>query len=390
VSDRLLAAALFVAVFLIYNANGREVGNYDSQPTKYAARELLLRGTLALNYVVGATPQLMERPAFVAARDGRYRSAYSPVPAIVAAGLCWPLWKAGVIDIRSPLGANVIAKLSASILTSAAIGLAFLAARRYTSSRRAAFVALALGLGTGYWSTTSQTLWQHETVAFGLGIAVLGFTAPDARIPALLASGAGLALAGTSRPQLAPAVAVLLLGVVARAGWRRAMIPVAIAGVAAAALITAHMQWFGTILGGMPILEALHPRVHATESTFTLSTDGFLGLWISPNRGLLVFSPVVLGVLAGYAQMRADRWRGAQRPRLRNMPSTARTPSGGAATRTVRGTCSTCCHSSCHSRRLSACETFRARASLPWRSASPGRWWWLVSAHSFFRTSDGT
>ena len=310
-SDRLLAAALFVAVFLIYNANGREVGNYDSQPTKYAARELLLRGTLALNYVVGATPQLMERPAFVAAREGRYRSAYSPVPAIVAAGLCWPLWKAGVIDIRSPLGANVIAKLSASILTSAAIGLAFLAARRYTSSRRAAFVALALGLGTGYWSTTSQTLWQHETVAFGLGIAVLGFTAPDARIPALLASGAGLALAGTSRPQLAPAVAVLLLGVVARAGWRRAIIPVAIAGVAAAALITAHMQWFGTILGGMPILEALHPRVHATESTFTLSTDGFLGLWISPNRGLLVFSPVVLGVLAGYAQMRADRWRGA-------------------------------------------------------------------------------
>ena len=92
-SDRVVAAGLFVVLFAIYNANGREVGNYDSQPTKYAARELLLRGTLTLNYVVGATPQLMERPAFVAARDGRYRSAYSPVPAIAAAGICWPLWK---------------------------------------------------------------------------------------------------------------------------------------------------------------------------------------------------------------------------------------------------------------------------------------------------------
>ena len=34
-------------MFAVYNANGREIGSYDSQPTKFAARELLLRGTLA-------------------------------------------------------------------------------------------------------------------------------------------------------------------------------------------------------------------------------------------------------------------------------------------------------------------------------------------------------
>ena len=73
----------------MYNANGREIGSYDSQPTKYAARELLLRGTLSLNHVVGRTPQLAERPAFVTAENGRYRSAYSPVPAIAAAVIVW-------------------------------------------------------------------------------------------------------------------------------------------------------------------------------------------------------------------------------------------------------------------------------------------------------------
>lgn len=312
-SDRTAAAALFVVLFAIYNANGREVGNYDSQPTKYAARELLLRGTLTLNYVVGATPQLMERPAFVAARDGRYRSAYSPVPAIAAAGICWPLWQTGIIDIRAPLGANVIAKISASVLTSAAVTLAFFTARRYTSTHRALFIAIALGIGTGYWSTTSQTLWQHETAAFGLSLAVLGFTALDAPLVSMVTTGAGLALAGTSRPQLAPAIAVLLLGVVARAGWRRAIIPIGIVAAAAVALMTVHMQWFGTVLGGMPILEALHPRVHATESTFTFTADGFLGLWISPNRGLLIFSPIVAGVAAGMKKLLHDDWRAATR-----------------------------------------------------------------------------
>lgn len=311
-TDRVAGAALFLTLFAIYNANGREIGNYDSQPTKYAARELLLRGTLTLNYVVGATPQLMERPAFVAARDGRYRSAYSPVPAIAAATISWPLAKTGLIDIRAPRGANVIAKLSASILASAAVTIAFFTARRYASTRHAVFLAIALGIGTGYWSTISQTLWQHETAAFGLSLAVLGFTARELRLGALATMGAGLALAGTSRPQLAPAIALLLLGVLVRTGWR-ALIPIGIVTVAAGALITAHLQWFGTVLGGMPMLEALHPRVHATESTFHLGADGFFGLLLAPNRGLLLFSPVVLGTLAGIRPIIQEGWKGSTR-----------------------------------------------------------------------------
>ena len=44
--DRLTAAGLFITLLLVYNSNGREIGSYDTQPTKFAARELLLRGTL--------------------------------------------------------------------------------------------------------------------------------------------------------------------------------------------------------------------------------------------------------------------------------------------------------------------------------------------------------
>src|SRR4029079_14561489 len=95
--DRGAAIALFVVLFLAYNANGREIGSFDTQPTKFSPRELLLRGTLALNHVVGATPQYAERWGFINAADGRYRSIYSPVPSLVAAGITWPLWKIGLI-----------------------------------------------------------------------------------------------------------------------------------------------------------------------------------------------------------------------------------------------------------------------------------------------------
>jgi hypothetical protein len=218
-----------------------------------------------------------------------------------------------VIDIRAPLGANLIAKLSASILTAVAVIFAFFTARRYSPTGRALFIAVALGIGTGYWSTTSQTLWQHETAAFGLSMAVLGFTAPNPRLGALAATGLGLALAGTSRPQLAPAIAVLLVGVVVRSGWRRATVPGAIVVAAATALMSAYLLWFGNVLGGMPLLEALHPQVHATERTFSPSPAGFIGLWISPSRGLLIFSPVVIGVAAGVRMIVQDSSRDAAR-----------------------------------------------------------------------------
>jgi hypothetical protein len=308
VNDGARALLLFVLLFAAYNANGREMGNYDSQPTKFAARELLLRGTLALNYVVGAAPQLTERPAFVPSRDGRYRSAYSPVPAVAAAAVSWPLWKAGVIDIRQPLGPNVIAKLAASTLTAAAVVMAFVTARRWLPPWRAWLVAAALGLGTGYWSTVSQTLWQHETAIFGLALAVLAFSARDPGAAGLVVVGAGLAVAGMSRPQLAPAVLAILAGCVVRAGWRRALPALAIAGAGAAVLLGLNLYWFGNPLGAMPILEALHPRVHATEGTFRPSLSGFAGLWISPSRGLLIFSPVAAAAALGAREAVRGGW----------------------------------------------------------------------------------
>ncbi len=311
--DRLVAGLLGMAMFAVYNANGREIATYDSQPTKYAARELLLRGTLSLNYVVGSAPGLAERSAFVVARDGRFRSAYSPVPAILAATVTWPLWKTGALDIRAPRAPALMAALTASLLVSLAGSLVFLAARRTLSMSRALAVATGFGLGTGLWPTASQTLWQHETAIVGLALAVYGLISLHlgafGRYRGAAFVGIGLGLAGASRLQLAPAVIVLLIGLAVSSGWRTALLSTILTATIVVPVLVANHLWFGTVLGAGPVLEALHEKVHASSGSFSLSAEGFAGLLISPSRGLLIFSPVVLVTLAGLRGMFKEGWR---------------------------------------------------------------------------------
>ena len=214
------AVGIAVAMLVLYNANGREIASYDSQPTKYAARELLLRHTLSLNHVVGKTPQLTDRSGFVLARDGRYRSAYSPVPVVLAAIIMWPLWKAHVFDLNAPLAPAFMASTASSLLVAAAVALAFLTARRLTSRGRATFVAVAAGAGTGLWSTASQTLWQHESAIFGLMLAVYAITSPRLRLHHVIFIGLGLGLAAASRMQLGAVLLLLIVGMTVLAGWR--------------------------------------------------------------------------------------------------------------------------------------------------------------------------
>lgn len=304
------AAALAATIaFLVYNANGREIGSYDSQPAKFLAIEIATRGSLSLGRVVGRIPLLAERPAFAVDRRGNYRSAYPLPSALAAGGVAWVLSKVHAIDLSAPRAPGRVAKITASLLTALTVAFALLASARRVSVPRAMLIALALALGTNLWASVSQTLWQQETSLCGLMGAVWLLGAPKGTMRRVLAAGALLGVAVAARPQVAPAVAVLATSMIVRWGPRAAIgiVPIAIAVLS---IVAINLSWFGHPLGAVPQLEALHPNVHGLEGSFQWQPwISAAGLLVSPSRGLLVFSPIAAFAALGFAGARREGWR---------------------------------------------------------------------------------
>jgi hypothetical protein len=297
----LTCGALFLALAVVYNANGREIGGSDSQPTKFAARALALRGNLRLDEDVRRLPLLAERASFAKDLKGRYRSAYSPVGAMFG-GVTAVVLRALGADLEAPRAPNLIAVITASALTAAAVCLVFLTLSRLVSRGLALAVAIGLGAGTNFWALHSQTMAQHDVVVFGLALALFNWTRPNGTLERrhLWMGAIGLALAVTARTQVVPLVGLMGLGLLVRVGWRRALGPLALAVGLLAVLLATQWRWFGHPLGAMPMLESLHPDVHAVSGS--LGRDpwiGAAGLLVSPSRGLFVYSPVAIIALLG-------------------------------------------------------------------------------------------
>jgi hypothetical protein len=305
------AVAVFVAVFCVFNANGRELSSYDSQPAKYTALEIARYRTLVLDTDVSRLPDLANRAGFAVDRFGHWRSAYPPLPGLLAGGVGTALKGLGVLDLAAPPAASLIAKLTASLLTALSVSLGFLIARRRLSTGPAVFVALGFGLGTNLWAQTSQTLWQSETAIAALCAAVYCIAVPSSKLTTrrLWLASVCLGLAGAARAQLAPAILVFAGAIVMRR--RRphdafALLPLIAIGCMTAVL---NLHWFGHLLGGRPQLEAAATMAHAVEGPIGNPITGALGLLISPSRGLLIFSPIVLVVFAGLPAARAQTLR---------------------------------------------------------------------------------
>ena len=303
---------VFLTTFAIYNLNGREIGASDTQSTKYAAIELATRGTLTLDAVVARDPELGARLNVIKARGWHVRSVSPVAPSVMAAGVARLLAGARLVDLTAPLAVTVVAKLTASLLTAAAVAMAFVVAARRTPRAEALLLAAGLGLGTNLWAQASQTLWQTETVVFATVLAVACLAVPQARLSAarVWIASACLGLAGAARPQMAPAIAVVAMSmVVRRPGWTTVfgLLPLA---VIAGMLAELQTRWFGTPLGPMPYLESLHTTMHGVSGSFGNPLRGAAGLLLSPSRGLLVFSPVVMITVGGVRQFWREGWRG--------------------------------------------------------------------------------
>jgi hypothetical protein len=151
------------------------------------------------------------------------------------------------------------------------------------------------------WST-SQALWQHPAAALFLCVALLFLALAEQDAAWAGRAGLPLALAVAARHADVALVAVLVIGIAVR--WPR-RIPALLAWGAPVVLLLMAYQWW---YFGSPLAHGFSgsgPRFSAPWG------HGHLGLLVSPAKGLLVFTPVVVVCVVGMvsAFRRGERWR---------------------------------------------------------------------------------
>lgn len=293
-------AAVAVLVFLPHYAARSTV--YDSRWCVHRALSLMHTGDLDLSeyeHLMGEQLHYtLER------RDGCIYSTFPIGTPVLVAPLVAALDGAYAVLGDESLSARMVRDLDhvggvqrfiASILTAISSVLVYWLARRWGYGRAVTLSAVAIfAFCTPMWSTASRALWQHGPGVLMLLVALCLVTAAERR-PWLAQSAAlPLTMAYVIRPTYSLAAAALSIYVLVR--FRRVFLAYAAWGLALTAVFALYgFSVYGTPLppyyqpgrlGGGPVLEAL------------------AGHLVSPARGLLVYSPIVVLAVVGVAVAR--------------------------------------------------------------------------------------
>ncbi len=303
--------------FLIYNANLRQIGAGDTVPARYLPLILWHDGTLDLDanarLVAHGRSMIADRsrPAgadgkviylepwafwMVRTRQHQLASLYPVVTPLLVAPLYVPAvlwldahgWEQPQIDRV----AELMEKLSASLLASLACVLMFLALRR-DGTGWSLLLALVFAFGTNTWVISSQALWQHGTGELLVALALLLVVAPSSPVRTALLGAVCVLMAANRPPDALIAGAMGLFIVWSRR--RNALWLLAGAAVPLAALLYYNLSFIGNLAGGYAL-------VKPPKDFFQPIWSGVPGLLVSPARGLLVFSPFFVFVPVGVIQ----------------------------------------------------------------------------------------
>jgi hypothetical protein len=187
-------------------------------------------------------------------------------------------------------GSPIVEILIASFFIAVAAAVLFIALRQMVSFAPAVALALAFAFGTSAWSLASRALFSHAPSILLNGVLLL-IAVKSWKCPGIIwLLGPLAALAFFVRPTNAVPLCVLGLFLLWRAP--RQAIWAAVAALPVVALFVAmNVSVYGTVLAPY-----FYP-VRANTSSMTLNANlpqALLANWISPGRGLLVYSPFFL------------------------------------------------------------------------------------------------
>lgn len=283
-----LPLAVFAVTFVVYALSAAYSSVSGDVLSTHLASWQFARGTPYLDQIV--FPPLEEHPGrdiwVVTLDNGRELVGRSP-GAVALAVPAYALLGTG--DFSLAPGA-----LTAAALTATSIALFAAAVQRFRPRREAALAALALGLTTPMWSVAANGMWPHTVTTLGLCGMAWAATLPDRRRWWLVGLFGGVVLWG----RLHAALIVAVLGLYV--AWReRSWRPVWQVGGPSAALLVAQTAWTRWFYGSWNPVSAYNTDPFSDfAGDHRLDVVNQLGAWVSPDRGLLVWTPLVLVLAA--------------------------------------------------------------------------------------------
>lgn len=207
-------------------------------------------------------------------------------PGTVLAGLPG-YWSSGGSTFAMAPGA-----LTAALLTGTTILLLFLTLRRLTTTLQALVGAAATGFTTPVWSVAANGIWPHTITI--LGIAGMAWATTSKRWW-LVGLFGGVVLWG----RLHAAVIVAIFGLFL--AWRRRSpgiaIRIGIVGAVALALISVWSRWMYGTWSPTASYDTTVFENYALDHRFDPLNQ--LAMWVALDRGILVWTPVILLLLPG-------------------------------------------------------------------------------------------
>lgn len=337
--NTLAAWGLFLFLLAVYHVNGDFTPGNDATPNVFLPVSVLTEGNLSFTveevpFMFLARVQTPQGPREVPLQSvdrlralrARYqvevRPKYYIVPSVhqgvyvntfgPGAGLCaLPVFAALDMITGDLAGHRKVlwygGKFVAAAMTAGSAVFVFLIAAGFLKRRRALAVALAYGIGTCVWSTSSQTLWQHGPNEFFLMLGTLLLVragrGPGAAALCGLAYSCAVACRPTSVLVVVAVGAFLLVADVRSAvAGRKLRLPRVLGFVLGAMPVALLLAGYNAYYLGSPFtfgqgVAGETIAVFKTQSTELWQTPvwlGAAGLMIGPSRGLLVYSPFML------------------------------------------------------------------------------------------------
>ncbi len=307
---------IFLVCIIVYLANGTTINPGDTVPNTLLAFNLFENHTLNLDIFRKSHFCVPDCPYFFAEGNYGHLSYTYPIgPALITLPLYvffygylklihhYALVPLDITSVSFEVYRFFFEKLAATITTASTVVIFYLSLRLKFNRTISLISTFIFAFATNTWMTSSQTLWQHSIS--NLALVIIVFCLLKANHTSEKQQRAWLVIAGIAcglLPGIRPTSTIYAIAAVVYSvfTYRSQSIFLLSGLLSALPSISWNLYYFGNMFsGGYSKMFPNSPYIFTFNNFISTS----LGILVSPSRGLLIFSPILLYALPGTFQL---------------------------------------------------------------------------------------